>query len=90
MTDDNSNVTSTDQEMEHIGILSIDPGLEQHQDHFEYRVRRYLDQKSLIQKYEGGLEEFARGDFSSSSMPVYLFSFLFGSHIYIKSNFTPM
>ncbi|XP_015884098.3 1,4-alpha-glucan-branching enzyme 1, chloroplastic/amyloplastic [Ziziphus jujuba] len=61
MTDDNSNVTSTDQEMEHIGILSIDPGLEQHQDHFEYRVRRYLDQKSLIQKYEGGLEEFARG-----------------------------
>ncbi|KAF3446892.1 hypothetical protein FNV43_RR12072 [Rhamnella rubrinervis] len=61
LTDDNSTTAATNQEMEHIGILSIDPGLEPYKDHFKYRLTRYLDQKKLIEKYEGGLEEFARG-----------------------------
>ena len=62
LTDDNSTITA-DEEMEPIGILSTDPGLEQHKDHFKYRVGRYLNQLNLFDKHEGGLEEFARGDF---------------------------
>lgn len=75
MTDDNSTITATNQEMEHIGILSIDPDLESHKDHFKYRLEKYLDQKKLIEKYEGGLEEFARGDFFLSLIPPFLFSY---------------
>lgn len=65
LTDDSSIVTTADEEMEHIGILSVDPGLELHKDHFKYRVRRYADQIKLFEKHEGGLEEFAKGDLLS-------------------------
>lgn len=75
LTDKDSTITAINQEMEHIGLLSIDPGLEPHKDHFKYRLTRYLDQKKLIDKYEGGLEEFARGDYSCRQC--HLFSFLF-------------
>ncbi|XP_024020140.1 1,4-alpha-glucan-branching enzyme 1, chloroplastic/amyloplastic [Morus notabilis] len=61
LTDDNLIVTTADEEMEHIGILSVDPGLEPHKDHFKYRVRRYADQLKLFEEHEGGLEEFAKG-----------------------------
>lgn len=63
LTDEKSTVTATDEEMDHIGILSVDPGLEPHKDHFKHRVRRYADQVKLFQKHEGGLEEFAKGGF---------------------------
>lgn len=60
LTDDNSTMTIED-DTEKIGLLSIDPGLEPFKDHFIYRSKRYLDQKKLIEKYEGSLEEFAQG-----------------------------
>lgn len=51
--------------MEHLDILRVDPSLERYKDHFRYRMIRYCDQKKLFDKYEGGLEEFARGNFMS-------------------------
>jgi 1,4-alpha-glucan branching enzyme len=53
--------------MENIGLVSIDPGLESFKDHFRYRMKRYVDQKKLIERYEGGLEEFALGNFQYHS-----------------------
>lgn len=64
MTDDKSTMLSFEEDLENIGILRIDPGLEPYKDHFRYRVKRYVDQKILIEKYEGGLEEFAKGSSS--------------------------
>ncbi|KAK4276454.1 hypothetical protein QN277_014602 [Acacia crassicarpa] len=61
LTDDKSTMSSFEDEVENIGIFRIDPGLEPYKDHFRYRVKRYVDQKKLIEKYEGGLEEFAKG-----------------------------
>ncbi|KAF7140267.1 hypothetical protein RHSIM_Rhsim06G0006900 [Rhododendron simsii] len=60
LTDDNSTMTIED-DNEKIGLFSIDPGLEPFKDHFRYRLKRYEDQKKLIEKYEGSLEEFAQG-----------------------------
>lgn len=62
MTDDPSTLTSVGDDIENIGILRIDPGLEPFEDHFKYRVRKYVDQKNLFEKYEGGLEEYAKGN----------------------------
>lgn len=66
MTDD-STTKNIEEEMESIGVLSLDPGLEQFKDHFRYRVQRYVDQKQLIDKYEGGLQEFSKGAFKLCS-----------------------
>lgn len=67
MTDDDSTMTTNEEDMENIGLLSTDPGLEPFKDHFRYRVKGYIDQKKLIEKFEGGLEEFAKGDFPLQS-----------------------
>lgn len=64
MIDDKSTMPSTEEDLENIGILRVDPSLEPHKDHFKYRLKRYLDQKKLIEAYEGGLEEFAKGDYN--------------------------
>ncbi|XP_010664077.1 1,4-alpha-glucan-branching enzyme 1, chloroplastic/amyloplastic isoform X2 [Vitis vinifera] len=61
ITDDNSAMATMGEDTEHIGILDTDPGLEPFKDHFRYRMRRYVEQKELIEKYEGSLEEFAQG-----------------------------
>ncbi|GLT46061.1 hypothetical protein SLA2020_198490 [Shorea laevis] len=61
VTDDSSTMMTSDEDTENIGILGLDPGLEPFKDHFKYRMRKYVDQKKLFEKYEGGLEEFARG-----------------------------
>ncbi|KAL7116504.1 hypothetical protein ACP275_03G009000 [Erythranthe tilingii] len=61
LTDDNSTVVNMEEGTENIGLLSLDPGLEAYKDHFRYRVRRYADQKKLIEKHEGSLEEFSQG-----------------------------
>lgn len=62
VTDDSSTVTSTEEDTYDISILGIDRGLEPYRDHFRYRVGRYVDQNALLEKHEGGLEEFARGE----------------------------
>ncbi|CAL5384496.1 unnamed protein product [Camellia sinensis] len=61
LTDDNSTMTTSEDDTENIGLLGTDPGLEPFIDHFRYRVKRYVDQKNFIEKYEGSLEEFALG-----------------------------
>ena len=76
LTDDSSRMTVSEGEMEDIGILKTDSLLEPHKDHFKCRVKRYLEQKSLFEKFEGGLEEFARGLSSITDYEV-LFHFWF-------------
>ncbi|XP_056177126.1 1,4-alpha-glucan-branching enzyme 1, chloroplastic/amyloplastic-like isoform X2 [Syzygium oleosum] len=61
LTDDSSTMTPIEDDIERIGILNVDPGLEPFRDHFKYRMKRYVDQKKLFEKHEGGLEEFAKG-----------------------------
>lgn len=62
ITDNKSAMSSTEEDLENIGILHIDPAIKPFKDHFKYRLKRYIDQKKLIEEYEGGLEEFAQGD----------------------------
>ncbi|KAI8016949.1 1,4-alpha-glucan-branching enzyme [Camellia lanceoleosa] len=59
LTDDNSTMTTIVDGNRKYWPLGTDPGLEPFIDHFRYRVKRYVDQKKLIEKYEGSLEEFA-------------------------------
>ncbi|KAG8377283.1 hypothetical protein BUALT_Bualt08G0013200 [Buddleja alternifolia] len=61
MTDDHSTSANMEEDAENIGLFSLDPGLESYKDHFRYRIRRYVDQRKLIDKHESSLEEFARG-----------------------------
>lgn len=55
-------MTTIEEDAEHLGIFNVDPSLEQFKDHFAYRSKRYIERKSLIEKYEGSLEEFAQGE----------------------------
>lgn len=66
-------MTVSNEEMEDIDVLSTDSSLEPYKEHFQYRVKKYLDQKSLFEKFEGGLEEFAQGDFYFMSSILFLF-----------------
>lgn len=61
LTDENPTLAKNDEESEDLGIFKVDPGLEAYRDHFKYRVEKYVDQKKLIEKYEGGLDKFAQG-----------------------------
>ncbi|KAH6782460.1 starch branching enzyme 2.2 [Perilla frutescens var. frutescens] len=61
LTDDNSATVKMEEDVENIGLISLDPALEAYKDHFKYRITRFTDQKKLIEKYEGSLEEFAQG-----------------------------
>ncbi|CAI9763005.1 unnamed protein product [Fraxinus pennsylvanica] len=61
LTGDNSTMMNVEEDTDNIGLISLDPGLEPYKDHFKYRMKRYLDQKELIEIHEGSLEEFARG-----------------------------
>lgn len=69
-------MATTDEEMESIGILSIDQALEPYKEHFEYRIKKYVDQKGLIETYEGGLEEFAQGEVTFIVTFLFVFGFL--------------
>ncbi|GMG99184.1 hypothetical protein Nepgr_001024 [Nepenthes gracilis] len=42
-------------------MTDFEEGIEPYKDHFRYRLKRYVEQKILIEKYEGSLLEFARG-----------------------------
>uniref|UniRef100_A0A0D9WUB2 1,4-alpha-glucan branching enzyme n=1 Tax=Leersia perrieri TaxID=77586 RepID=A0A0D9WUB2_9ORYZ len=55
------NKTMATVEEDHLPIYDVDPKLEEFKDHFNYRMKRYLDQKCLIEKHEGGLEKFSQG-----------------------------
>ncbi|CAN0927405.1 1,4-alpha-glucan-branching enzyme 1, chloroplastic/amyloplastic (Fragment) [Linum grandiflorum] len=61
LTDDNRDVMNAEEDMDNIGLLSGDPGLHPFKDHFRYRLKRYVEQKKLLEKHEGGLKQFAQG-----------------------------
>jgi len=48
--------------LEKLGVLEVDPYLAPHQTHLKYRVREYLKRKMEIDKYEGSLQDFAKGE----------------------------
>lgn len=80
MTDDKSTMSSTEEDLENIGIFHIDPSLKPYKDHFKYRLKRYVDQKKLIEEYEGGLEEFSQGDYDSCHCFMFVFLFYISMH----------
>ena len=49
-------------EVEKLGVVEVDPMLAAHQTHLRYRVREFLKRKAEIEKVEGSLEEFAKGE----------------------------
>ncbi|KAG6509597.1 hypothetical protein ZIOFF_027597 [Zingiber officinale] len=53
--------STTIEEDVQLGVFEIDPSLEKFKDHFSYRTKKYIETKSMIEKYEGSLEEFAQG-----------------------------
>ena len=59
-------MTTSEEDTENIGILGVDSALQPFKDHFQYRIKKYVDQKNLFEKHEGGLEEFAKGHFHIS------------------------
>ncbi|KAL4271873.1 hypothetical protein GQ457_13G019360 [Hibiscus cannabinus] len=61
MIQDTSTITTSEEDTEHIGILDVDTALQPFKDHFQYRIKNYVDQRTLFEKHEGGLEEFAKG-----------------------------
>lgn len=61
LMDNNSTMTSAEEKTESIGVLNVDPGLQSYKDHFNYRVRRYAEQKSLFEQFEESIEKFAQG-----------------------------
>ncbi|XWS26006.1 hypothetical protein CRYUN_Cryun27aG0116700 [Craigia yunnanensis] len=61
MIEDSSTMTTSEEDTENIGILGVDSSLQPFKDHFQYRIKKYVDQKNLLEKHEGGLEEFAKG-----------------------------
>ncbi|KAI7741948.1 hypothetical protein M8C21_024025 [Ambrosia artemisiifolia] len=61
MTDDPSAMENIKSDTKNLRIMELDPGLEPYKDHFEYRMKRFSEQKMLIDRYEGSLEEFAKG-----------------------------
>ncbi|KAK4489907.1 hypothetical protein RD792_000555 [Penstemon davidsonii] len=58
---DHPTISNMEVDSENVGLVSLDPSLEPFKDHFRYRMRRYLDQKMLIEKHETTVEEFAQG-----------------------------
>ena len=62
LTESSKTMGVTEVDTENLGIFDVDPSLEPYKDHFRYRMKRYVDQTQLIEKYEGGLEEFAQGN----------------------------
>lgn len=62
LTDENSDMMQMEEDTETVAVLDLDPGLQPYKDHFRYRMKRYIEQKKLIEKYEGSVENFAQGN----------------------------
>ncbi|XP_072966487.1 1,4-alpha-glucan-branching enzyme, chloroplastic/amyloplastic-like [Typha angustifolia] len=61
MLKDRSSMTPVEEDAEHLGIFDVDPSLRQFEDHMIDRSNRYTEQKSLLEKYEVSLQDFAQG-----------------------------
>lgn len=57
-------MTTIEEDVHNLGIYSLDPSLEKFKDHLKYRSQKYVEQKMLIEKHEGSLEDFAQGQIS--------------------------
>lgn len=62
LTDESTSMVNIGKDPETISVLDLDQGLGPYKDHFGYRVKRYVEQKKLIETYEGSLEDFAQGN----------------------------
>ncbi|XP_026394661.1 1,4-alpha-glucan-branching enzyme 1, chloroplastic/amyloplastic-like isoform X1 [Papaver somniferum] len=60
-TDDHKTMLTTEEDTKEVDIMDLDPGMKPYKGHLEYRSRKYNEQKMLIEKHEGSLEEFAQG-----------------------------
>jgi hypothetical protein len=47
-----------------LGVIEVDPMLAAHQIHLRYRYREFVKRKAEIEKVEGSLENFAKGEHS--------------------------
>ncbi|CAA7391260.1 unnamed protein product [Spirodela intermedia] len=54
-------MTTIEEDVDDLGIYSLDPVLERFKGHLKYRSQKYVEQKMLIEKHEGSLENFAQG-----------------------------
>lgn len=61
LTNENSDMTHIEEVTQTVAVLDLDPGLQPYKDHFGYRMKRYIEQKKLIENYEGSFEGFAQG-----------------------------
>lgn len=88
LTDENT-AMNIGNDTETVSVLDLDQGLGPYKDHFGYRMKRYIEQKKLIEKYEGSLEDFAQGNDGKPSRHVhFLFlAFLFDSYMRRFENF---
>ena len=68
LKDGSSATTTIVEDVDDIGILRLDPSLVPFKDHLRYRTGKYVDQKKLIEKHEGSLEEFSQGEVIASSL----------------------
>ncbi|KAI3734510.1 hypothetical protein L6452_13980 [Arctium lappa] len=59
--DDLSAMMKIEANTKKLRILELDPGLGPYKGQFEYRMKRFAEQKTLIDQHEGSLEEFAKG-----------------------------
>lgn len=50
--------------VEKLGVVEVDPMLAAHQNHLRYRMREFMNRKMDIEKVEGSLEDFAKGEHS--------------------------
>lgn len=62
-----TDMMQVEEDAETFAILDLDPGLQPYKDHFRYRMKRYMEQKRLIERYEGSVENFAQGNDGKSS-----------------------
>ncbi|XP_073140398.1 1,4-alpha-glucan-branching enzyme 1, chloroplastic/amyloplastic-like isoform X2 [Henckelia pumila] len=61
LTSDSNETANMENAAKNFGLFDLDTGLEPYKDHFQYRMKRYVDQKRLIEKHEGSLDEFSLG-----------------------------
>lgn len=54
-------MTAREEDVENIRLFELDQGLAPYKDHFGYRIKRYVEQKKLIETHEGSLEDFSLG-----------------------------
>ncbi|XP_014752291.1 1,4-alpha-glucan-branching enzyme, chloroplastic/amyloplastic isoform X2 [Brachypodium distachyon] len=58
---ENQNMAMKEDGFDNLPIYKLDPKLAEFKVHFDYRIKRYLEQKQSIEQNEGSLAEFSKG-----------------------------